>query len=93
MPASSLFEEVGMAFVEQRLAENIRLLEDRLKTIPDVEFVTLWDPAKRCRNPDFSPSRRRAIGTACTTDETAAGLFAAGRGFVCRPISIRPGSR
>ena len=61
----SLFEEVGMVFVEQRLAENIRLLEDRLKAIPDVEFVTPQDPAKRCgiltfRHPGVEPSALHA---------------------------------
>ncbi|MCP5428819.1 MAG: aminotransferase class V-fold PLP-dependent enzyme [Chromatiaceae bacterium] len=44
----SLFEEVGMAFIEERLAENVRLLEDGLESISDVEMVTPRDPARRC---------------------------------------------
>ncbi len=40
----SLFEELGMAFVEQRLASNVDRLAEGLAAIPDVTIVT---PARR----------------------------------------------
>ena len=43
----SLFEEVGMSFVSQRLAENIDHLADALKAIPEVEVLTPHEPTKR----------------------------------------------
>jgi selenocysteine lyase/cysteine desulfurase len=43
----SLFEELGMDFVERRLAENIAFLENGLQGIPGIEVVTSRDPAKR----------------------------------------------
>ncbi len=43
----SLFEEVGAAVVEERLATNIAILEDGLRMIPGVEIVTPAEPRKR----------------------------------------------
>ncbi len=43
----SLFEEMGMASVEQRLTENITHLINALDEIPEVELVTPRDPPKR----------------------------------------------
>jgi selenocysteine lyase/cysteine desulfurase len=43
----SLFEEVGTAFVEERLAHNIAILEDGLHAIPGVNTVTPAEPQKR----------------------------------------------
>ena len=43
----SLFEELGMDFIERRLAENIAYLESGLNEIPGMELVTPRDPAKR----------------------------------------------
>lgn len=43
----SLFDEVGMDTVEQRLSENIAFLETGLRAIPDVEVVTPGDPERR----------------------------------------------
>jgi len=43
----SLFEELGMEFVRDRLAENIEFLETELDRIPHVEIVTPRDPEKR----------------------------------------------
>lgn len=43
----SLFEELGMAFVEQRLAENIAHLESAVLDIDGIRLVTPSDPAKR----------------------------------------------
>jgi cysteine desulfurase/selenocysteine lyase len=43
----SLFEEVGTAFVEERLARNIAILEDGLRAIPGVSIVTPAEPDKR----------------------------------------------
>jgi selenocysteine lyase/cysteine desulfurase len=43
----SLFEELGMEFVENRLAENVAFLETELKQLPDVEIVTPENPEKR----------------------------------------------
>ena len=52
----SLFEELGMDFVERRLADNISFLEDGLHGIPGIELVTPQNPEKRAgiltfRNP------------------------------------------
>jgi selenocysteine lyase/cysteine desulfurase len=43
----SLFEELGMDFVENRLAENIAFLETELSKLPEVKIVTPKDPDKR----------------------------------------------
>lgn len=43
----SLFEEVGMAFVEERLADNIEQLETGLRALADVEILTPRDPRRR----------------------------------------------
>ena len=43
----SLFEELGMAFVEQRLAANVAFLEAHLREIEGVEIVTPAEPTKR----------------------------------------------
>ncbi len=43
----SLFEELGMEFVESRLVENVSFLETELGKLPEVEIVTPKDPEKR----------------------------------------------
>lgn len=43
----SLFEELGMGFVRDRLAENIEMLETELSRIPLIEIVTPKDSEKR----------------------------------------------
>lgn len=43
----SLFEEIGIGVVEQRLAENLEVLESGLGDIPDVELITPSDPDRR----------------------------------------------
>ena len=43
----SLFEDVGIGVVEQRLADNLALLESGLAGIAGSELVTPSDPAKR----------------------------------------------
>lgn len=43
----SLFAELGMPFVEQRLADNVTYLYDALSAIDGIEMVTTADPAKR----------------------------------------------
>lgn len=43
----SMFEEVGMDFVQQRLSDNVGFLEGRLRQIPRVEIITPEDPHKR----------------------------------------------
>ena len=43
----SLFEELGMDFVEKRLADNVSYLEAGLSSIPGTELITPRDPAKR----------------------------------------------
>ena len=43
----SLFEELGMAVVEERLANNLALLESGLSEIPGITIVTPADPHRR----------------------------------------------
>lgn len=43
----SLFEEVGMATVAQRLQDNVALLEDGLRRLPGIEIVTPPTAARR----------------------------------------------
>ena len=43
----SLFEELGVEFVEQRLAENVAFLEDAIADIPGTRQVTPAEPSKR----------------------------------------------
>jgi len=43
----SLFEEVGAAFVEERLATRVAILEDGLRAIPGVDLLTPAEPQKR----------------------------------------------
>lgn len=43
----SLFEEVGAAFVEERLATRVAILEDGLRAIRGVDLVTPAEPQKR----------------------------------------------
>ena len=43
----SLFEEVGLATVEQRLAANLAVLEDGLNAMPEIEIITPSAPARR----------------------------------------------
>lgn len=43
----SLFEEVGMDSVQDRLAENVQFLETELDKIPQTEIITPRDPEKR----------------------------------------------
>ncbi len=43
----ALFEEIGMAYVAERLADNIALLASGLRGLPDVEVVSPADPARR----------------------------------------------
>ena len=43
----SLFEELGMDFVQSRLAENMALLENELDRIPHTAIVSPRDPEKR----------------------------------------------
>lgn len=42
-----LFEEIGMAVVEERLAANLAFLEAELRKLAGIEIVTPADPAKR----------------------------------------------
>ena len=43
----SLFEELGMDFVEKRLADNVSFLEAGLDSIPGIEIITPRDPDTR----------------------------------------------
>jgi len=43
----SLFEELGMEFVQDRLAENVGFLETELQKIPQTAIVTPENPKKR----------------------------------------------
>lgn len=43
----SLFEEVGMDVVAQRLADNIAYLEAGLRALPDIEIITPEHPERR----------------------------------------------
>lgn len=58
----SLFEEIGFDFIEERLADNMLILEQALKAIPDVELITPTDPSKRTgimtfRHPAAAPEQ------------------------------------
>jgi selenocysteine lyase/cysteine desulfurase len=43
----SLFEELGMDFIQERLAANVAFLATELDAIPQIEVVTPRDPQKR----------------------------------------------
>jgi selenocysteine lyase/cysteine desulfurase len=43
----SLFEEIGISVVEERLAANLALLEAGLRALPGVAMISPSDPAKR----------------------------------------------
>ncbi|MGB5201135.1 MAG: aminotransferase class V-fold PLP-dependent enzyme [Sedimenticolaceae bacterium] len=43
----SLFEEVGMDFVAQRLVDNIAYLDAGLRELPDIEIITPDQPERR----------------------------------------------
>lgn len=53
----SLFEELGMAFVEERLAQNIAYLEESIGGLPGTQQITPADPAKRAGIFTFRHSR------------------------------------
>ena len=72
----SLFEEAAWTFVEERLAENVRLLEDRLESISGCGNRDASGSGQSVAGSDFSPSRASCHRRACTTDET---------GVICSP--------
>ena len=54
-----LFEEIGLSFVNQRLADNTAHLIEALDAISDIELLTPRDPTKRAgivtfRHPDMA---------------------------------------